>query len=115
MKTKREHRQKRRASIRKTVYGTSEKPRLTIFRSNKNIFAQLIDDSKNVTIIGMSDKAVRAKNMKKVVSAENLGKEFAKVANIKGIKEIVFDRNGYKFHGRIKAFAESVRASGLKF
>lgn len=115
MKTKREHRQKRRASIRKTVYGTSEKPRLTIFRSNKNIFAQLIDDSKNVTIIGMSDKAVRAKDMKKVVSAENLGKEFAKVANIKGIKEIVFDRNGYKFHGRIKAFAESVRASGLKF
>ncbi len=115
MKTKREHRQKRRASIRKTVYGTSEKPRLTIFRSNKNIFAQLIDDSKNVTLIGMSDKAVRAKDMKKVVSAENLGKEFAKVANTKGIKEIVFDRNGYKFHGRIKAFAESVRASGLKF
>jgi large subunit ribosomal protein L18 len=63
----------------------------------------------------MSDKAVRAKGMKKVVSAENLGKEFAKVANTKGIKEIVFDRNGYKFHGRIKAFAESVRASGLKF
>ena len=115
MKTKREQIKKRRASIRKTVYGTSEKPRLTIFRSNKNIFAQLIDDSKNVTIIGMSDKAVRAKDMKKVVSAENLGKEFAKVANTKGIKEIVFDRNGYKFHGRIKAFAESVRASGLKF
>ena len=115
MKTNREHRQKRRASIRKTVYGTSVKPRLTIFRSNKNIFAQLIDDSKNVTLIGMSDKAVRAKDMKKVVSAENLGKEFAKVANTKGIKEIVFDRNGYKFHGRIKAFAESVRASGLKF
>lgn len=115
MKTKREHRQKRRASIRKRVLGTSEKPRLTIFRSNKNIFAQLIDDSKNVTIIGMSDKAVRAKEMKKVLSAENLGKEFAKVANSKGIKEIVFDRNGYKFHGRIKAFAESVRASGLKF
>jgi large subunit ribosomal protein L18 len=69
-------------------------------------------------ILKVSDerlRAVGAKGMKKVVSAENLGKEFAKVANTKGIKEIVFDRNGYKFHGRIKAFAESVRASGLKF
>lgn len=110
---------KRHKRLRQKVSGTAQRPRLSIHRSLKNLFAQLVDDSKSITIISLStcDKIVKnkIKNGGDVKAAVTLGEEFAKLAKSKGIEKIVFDRGGYLFHGRIKAFAEAARASGLKF
>ncbi|MEI6887369.1 MAG: 50S ribosomal protein L18 [bacterium] len=115
MKSKNDHRLKRKLSIRKNVSGTALKPRLAIFRSNAHMFAQLIDDENSKTLVGLSDIKLKTKEAKKVETAVLLGKEFAKLASAKKITEVVFDRSGYKFHGRIKAFADTAREGGLKF
>jgi large subunit ribosomal protein L18 len=120
LKMKEVRQTRRKARIRKTVFGTAGKPRLTVFRSLKHIYAQVIDDTKGHTLLSMSTKnepivqAVGTRCGNKVAAAK-VGQELAKVALEKGITAVVFDRNGYRFHGRLKALAEAARAAGLKF
>jgi large subunit ribosomal protein L18 len=112
--------QRRKARIRKTVYGTAGKPRLSVFRSLKHIYAQVIDDTKGHTLLSMSTKnqpvaeAVGTHSGNKAAAIQ-VGKTLARLAQEKGIKAVVFDRNGYRFHGRIKALADAAREAGLKF
>ena len=111
---------KRRAKrVRKKVFGTAEKPRLSVFRSLKNISAQLIDDKKGVSIFGVSSSNPEIRKQKfdsrKIGEAEAVGKIVAEKAKGKGITEVVFDRSGYLYHGRVKAVAEGARKGGLKF
>jgi large subunit ribosomal protein L18 len=99
--------------IRTKVLGTSLRPRLSIFRSNSFIYAQVIDDSKGVTLVSSSDM-----NIKKGTKTERgieVGKEIAKISLTKGIKAVVFDRNGFKYTGRVKALADAARSAGLEF
>ena len=113
-KSKRRERIKRR--VRKSISGTANRPRLTVFRSNKQIYAQLIDDINGVTIASATSlKAEEAQKVSKIDQAKLIGKQIADAANKAGISEVVFDRNGYLYHGRVKALAESARESGLKF
>jgi len=108
------------ARKKKKVVGIAERPRLVVYRSIKYIHAQLIDDTKGHVLIGMTNKSKMVgsalKDAKtKVEQSYNLGKKFAEEAKKKNIENIVFDRNGYIFHGRIKAFAEGAREGGLDF
>ncbi len=97
---------------RAKIHGTAALPRLSVFRSNRYLRAQLIDDNGGVTIIsGSTDSKVKANKTKQ---AENLGAVIAKAAKEKGIAQVVFDRGSYKYHGRVKALAESLRANGIK-
>ncbi len=92
------------------------KPRLTIFRSNRYIYAQLIDGQKGKTILGVSEKEFAAdEKIKRIEAAKKLGSLIAKKAIAKKIKEVIFDRGAYKYHGRVKAVAEGAREGGLKF
>jgi large subunit ribosomal protein L18 len=101
--------------IRKKMEGTTEKPRLSVFRSNKQIYAQLIDDSRGVTLASASstDEAVAGGNKSEV--AKKVGELIGARAQSLQIEQVVFDRGGYLFHGRVKALAEGARAAGLKF
>lgn len=102
--------------IRKRVRGTSERPRLSVFRSNTSIHAQLIDDVKGITLASAtSPKEEAAKGVTKIEQSKVVGGSIAKIALEKGIKEIVFDRNGYLYHGRVKSLAEGAREGGLVF
>lgn len=112
--TKYELRKKRHNRIRSKITGTTAKPRLVVFRSLTNNYAQLIDDEKGVTIVSTSDLKVKSKD-NKTEKAKKVGMEIAKLAQEKKITEIVFDRNGYKYQGRVKALAEGAREAGLKF
>lgn len=114
LKSNRRARIKKR--IRKNISGTSTRPRLSVFRSNKQIYAQVIDDVKGVTITSASSHVKDSTQMvNKTDQAKLIGKEIAENASKAGIKEVVFDRNGYLYHGRVKALAESARENGLKF
>ena len=106
----------RHERVREKVFGTSSCPRLCVFRSNTNIYAQIIDDEKGVTLVSASslDKELNLKN-NNVESASKVGTSLAKKAIKAGIKEVVFDRGGYLYHGKVKALAEAARESGLKF
>ncbi|MGK8666385.1 50S ribosomal protein L18 [Staphylococcus epidermidis] len=108
---------KRHARVRTKLLGTAEKPRLNVYRSNKHIYAQIIDDVKGVTLAQASsqDKDIANTSASKVDLATTVGQEIAKKANDKGIKEIVFDRGGYLYHGRVKALADAARENGLEF
>lgn len=106
--------QKRKLRTRKGIFGTNQKPRLSVFRSNKHIYAQLIDDEKQTTLVGMSTAAIETKGVKTEKSFE-LGKRLGKAAIEKKIKFVVFDRGSSKFHGRVRKIAEGARESGLKF
>lgn len=113
--TKEQRRLRIRRRIRKVVQGSAERPRLSVFRSNKQIYAQLIDDQTGKTILGVSSaKNKKAQGVPKVEQAAMVGKEIAEKAAGAGIKEVVFDRSGYLYHGRIKALAEAAREGGLK-
>jgi large subunit ribosomal protein L18 len=105
--------------IRAKIYGTATCPRLSVFRSNNYIYAQMIDDSKSITIVSCSDLPAQAgmdvKTGTKTERAIAVGGTIAKISNTKGIKTCVFDRNGFKYTGRIKALADSARKAGLKF
>ncbi|NIA23644.1 MAG: 50S ribosomal protein L18 [Proteobacteria bacterium] len=116
---KRLNRLKRHKRIRLHLTGTPESPRLVVFRSLNNIYGQIIDDTNGKTIVSASsnDKDLRdgLKGKKKVEISAMVGEALAKKAVEKGIKKIVFDRAGYKYHGRVKSFAESCRKAGLEF
>lgn len=102
--------------IRKKVRGTTERPRLSVFRSNTAIHAQIIDDIKGVTLVSStSTKVEQTKGNTKTELSKVVGVSIAKLAIAKGIKEIVFDRNGYLYHGRVKSLAEGAREGGLVF
>ena len=111
-----DNRIRRKLRIKKAVTGTADKPRLTVFRSNINIYAQLIDDQKRKTLLESStlSEKLGKKNLKKSEEAFEIGKSIAKKAAEKGIKEAVFDRNGYRYHGRVKSVADGAREGGLK-
>ena len=114
--TKTERRQRIKNRIRKIVSGTSARPRLSVFRSNKEIYAQIIDDVTGVTIAAASsrDKGIDAKGTKSEVAAL-VGKAVAEKALKSGVETISFDRGGYLYHGRVKSLAEGAREAGLKF
>ena len=103
--------------VRKTVNGTTSVPRLNVFRSNANIFAQIIDDEKAVTLVSASsiDKELKLTNGSNVEAATKVGELLAKRAKEAKIKEVVFDRGGYQYHGRVEALAEAARENGLEF
>jgi large subunit ribosomal protein L18 len=113
--TKKETRRNRHYKLRKTVVGTSERPRMAVFKSNKDIYVQIIDDSKGHTIVSLSSKDLKLKNGSNVDAAIKVGTEIAKKASALKIKNIVFDRGGFLYHGRVKALADASRAEGLKF
>ena len=110
-------RQKRHLRIRQNVNGTAEKPRLDVFRSNKQIYAQIIDDTTGRTLCSASslDKEINLSNGSNVAAATEVGTLVAKRALALNIEAVVFDRGGYLYHGRVKALAAAARAAGLKF
>ena len=112
-------REKRAKRVRKKVYGTAESPRLTVYRSLKNVYVQLVDDTKGVSLVGLSSSGKELHEQKidggKTGIAKMTGKLVAEKAKEKGITKVVFDRNGYIYHGRVKAVAEGAREGGLKF
>lgn len=108
------NRQRRHYKIRKTVIGTTLCPRLSVFRSNIHIYAQIIDDSLGKTLVAGSDIKFDPK-IKKADRAYEIGKKLAEASVKKGIKKIVFDRGGFLYHGRVAKLAEGARAGGLKF
>ena len=106
---------KRHKKIRNKIIGTSEVPRLNVFRSNSHIFAQIIDDEKGVTLVSASSVDLKLKNGSNIEAAKKIGAEIAKKATKAKIKTVVFDRGGYNYHGRVKALAEGARENGLEF
>jgi len=116
LKDKNRRKNRRVNRVRAKISGTSQKPRLAVFRSHKNIYGQLIDDENRKTLVAVSSlKMANKKKTKKVDLAAVLGEELAKKALAKGIKNIVFDRRSYKFHGRVASFANGARKGGLNF
>jgi large subunit ribosomal protein L18 len=115
--SKYERRERLRMRIRKTVEGTESRPRLAVFRSNKEIYAQIIDDvnGKTITAASSRDKDIDASNVNKVEAAKLVGKAIAEKAVKVGVETIAFDRGGYLYHGRVKSLAEGAREGGLKF
>ncbi len=114
MLTKRERRLKIKKRVRKNISGTPERPRLTVFRSNKQIYAQVIDDVEGKTIAASDSRGITEKLPKKEVAAQ-VGEAVAKKAMDAGVKSVVFDRNGYLYHGRVKELADAARKAGLDF
>ena len=116
---KRQRRARRKIRVRKRVFGLPEKPRLTVFRSNRNISAQLVDDLSGRTLVqaGTLNRDVREtlEESGNVAAASRVGELLAQRAVVQGIRQVAFDRNGYRFHGRIKALADAAREGGLKF
>lgn len=110
---KTEKRLRRKSKIKNRIRGTKEMPRLTVYRSNKHIYAQLIDDSIGKTIVAASDAKVKKGSATE--KAISVGADIAKAALAKKVKKVRFDRNGYKYHGRVKALADAARGEGLSF
>ena len=108
--TKNEARQRRKIRIRKKISGTAERPRLVIFRSNLHMYAQVVDDTSTLVLSKGGEKVSCNK-----AGAEAVGKEIARLAKEKSIEKVVFDRNGYLYHGKIKAVADGAREGGLEF
>lgn len=115
--TKEYRRSRIKKRIRKVVTGSAETPRLSVFRSNKQIYAQLIDDVKGVTLASASSKVkeIAGQKVTKIEQARLVGKALAEKAVAAGIKSCAFDRNGYLYHGRVKSLAEAAREGGLVF
>jgi large subunit ribosomal protein L18 len=106
-----------KAGIRKKIRGTNDRPRLTVFRSNKEIYAQIINDDDNLTLLGASSRSKELGEIQgsKIEVSRQVGLEIARRAKEAGIETVVFDRNGFKYHGRIKALADGVREGGIIF
>ena len=117
VRTKEEGRQRIKYRIRKKVSGTAARPRLCVYRSEKHIYAQVIDDEARRTVVAASslDKELPGKSGQNRQAATEVGKLIARRSLAKGIKSVVFDRNGFKYHGRVRALAEAAREGGLKF
>lgn len=115
--TKTDRRTRIKSRIRTIISGTAERPRMSIYRSNKQIYAQLIDDAQGVTLLTVSSKAkdIAEKEATKSEKAAMVGKLVAEKALVAGITSVVFDRNGYLYHGRVKQLADAAREGGLKF
>ncbi|HAX93083.1 MAG TPA: 50S ribosomal protein L18 [Bacteroidales bacterium] len=116
--TKLEKRSRIRLRIRKKISGTAERPRVAVFRSNKQIYAQVIDDNNGVTLLSVSSREKELAGqtgIKKTEQAKLVGKSLAEKCKEKGIENVVFDRSGYKYHGRVKSLADAAREGGLKF
>ncbi len=110
---KRAHREKRRKRVRRRIYGTTERPRLSVYRSNVHIYAQLVDDDEGHTLVAADTReAGDAEN--RVEAARKVGELVAERAKAADIEEVVFDRGGNRYHGRVAALAEGARSSGLK-
>jgi large subunit ribosomal protein L18 len=116
-KTRQELRHRRHLRVRKKVAGTAERPRLAVFRSLKHIYAQLVDDDRGVTLLGVADSSegVQVDGKGKVARGKAVGKLLADKAKAAGISRVVFDRAGYRYHGRVQAVAEGAREGGLEF
>jgi len=110
--TREDYRRRRHFRVRKRVNGTAERPRLVVFRSDKHIYAQLVDDNAQRTIMTVTDNGLDGK---KVEKSFEVGKKVATLAKEKGVTSIVFDRGGYLYHGRVKAVADGAREGGLEF
>ena len=115
--TKIERRARIKKRIRKVISGTAERPRMSVFRSNTQIYVQLIDDLTGTTVLSASSrsKAIAEQKVNKTEQAKLVGKLAAELSLAKGINAVVFDRNGYLYHGRIKSLADAAREGGLKF
>ena len=110
----RERRERIKAGVRKKITGTSERPRLSVFRSNTGIYAQIIDDVKKVTLAAASTTELGKKTLNQD-GAKSVGQKIAEKAKSAGVETVVFDRNGYLYHGNVIALAEGAREGGLKF
>ena len=108
-------RNRRRKGLRKRVLGSPDRPRLSVFRSGRHIYAQLIDDVRGVTLASASTGGKGSSGGGNCAAAETVGTAIAERAGAAGIKSVVFDRNGYKYHGRVKALADAARKGGLEF
>jgi large subunit ribosomal protein L18 len=117
IRTQADRRRRRHLRVRKKVAGTAERPRLVVFRSSKHIYAQVVDDTKGVTILGASDRTdgVKPEGAGKTAKSFALGRHIAEQAKARGIGKVVFDRGGYQYHGRVKAVADGARKGGLEF
>lgn len=118
MKNRKEiRRSKIKSRIRKVISGTADRPRMSVFRSNKEIYVQLINDDSSQTMLSASsrEKGIAGKEVNKTEQSKLVGQLIAERAKEAGIESVVFDRNGYLYHGRVKALAEAARESGLKF
>lgn len=115
MRTRREKIAFRKLRTRKKIFGTPERPRLSVYRSLKHIYAQVIDDVKGHTLVAASSREKGEEGLTGTKAASTVGEKVAKKALGKGIKSVVFDRSSRLYHGRVKALAESARAAGLKF
>ena len=114
-KSRNELRKKRHARVRNKVSGTSECPRLNVFRSNSQIFVQVIDDEKGVTLVSSSSLSLKLENGGNIEGAKLVGKDIAEKCKAANITKVVFDRGGYLYHGRVEALAEAARSNGLEF
>ena len=114
MLTKRERRLKIKRRVRRNIFGTAERPRLTVFRSNKQIYAQVIDDNLGKTLAAASSLGIDEK-LPKTEKAAKVGEEIARKAIEAGVQSVVFDRSGFLYHGRIKELADAARKGGLNF
>lgn len=114
--SKAERRQRIKYRIRKRLSGSGERPRMTVYRSNKQIYVQLVDDVSGETLVSASskEKEIASQKVNKIDQAKLVGKRLAEKAKEKGIESVVFDRNGYLYHGRVKNLADAARESGLK-
>lgn len=110
-----EIRKVRHERVRQSISGTKEIPRLNVFRSNKNISVQIIDDDQMVTLVSSSSEGLKLENGSNIEAATKVGEDIAKKAKKLGITKVVFDRGGYLYHGRVKALAEAARENGLEF
>ncbi len=113
--SKNDVRKRRHQRVRNKISGTSMVPRLNVFRSNSQIFAQIIDDENGTTLVSSSSVELKIKNGGNIEGAAVVGKDIAEKAKKAKIKEVVFDRGGYLYHGRVKALAEAARENGLEF
>lgn len=111
MLEKQEKKLRRHKRVRAKIFGTARRPRLCVFKSNQHIYAQLIDDEKGKTLVAASDLEIK----KSAEKTKEVGKLIAEKAKVKKIEKVVFDRGGYKYHGRVKILAEAAREGGLKF
>ena len=115
MTDRNKRRKKAHTRIRKRITGTKERPRLSVFRSNRDIYAQIIDDGQGHTLASVSSRSMKDLKGTMVEKSKEAGKLLAKMSTDKGITQVVFDRGGYLYHGRVKAFAEGAREGGLQF
>lgn len=108
-------RNRRKKGIRKRVFGTPERPRLTVFRSSKHLYAQIVNDLEGTTLVAANSIQQKLENGSTLGAAQAIGSALAEKAKAAGVSKVAFDRNGFRFHGRVKALAEAAREGGLQF